>query len=219
MQGPVQYKQVRPAGAGAGPRTHAAGRRRKHGRITRMDKRTVKTKRAIHAAMTKLLAAKPIEEITVTELAETAEINRKTFYNYYSSVNMVAEEMEDEIVARFDETLRRIDFDSLIKDPRTTFNTLARLITSDLDFYGSILMNRSQDSFLQKIISSLKERVMTLYSSRISPDNELEEYVLEYIVAGMVSVYQRWFEELSRKISTLAVYGIAALLEEEKNGK
>ena len=194
---------------------------------TVMDKRIMKTKRAIHAAMSKLLADKPIDEITVTELSEAAEINRKTFYNYYSSVYMVAEEMEDEIVARFDETLRRIDFDTLLKDPQTTFNTLARLIASDLDFYGSILMNRSQDSFLQKIISSLKERVMTLYSSRISPDNELEEYVLEYIVAGMVSVYQRWFESgrkadievLSRKISTLAVYGIAALLEEEKSEK
>ena len=187
-----------------------------------MDKRVVKTKRAIHAAMTKLLAGKPIEEITVTELAEAAEINRKTFYNYYSSVNMVAEEMEDGIVARFEETLRRLDFDTLLKDPQTTFNTLARLITSDLDFYGSILTNRNQNSFLQKIISSLKERVMTLYAAQIPADIELVEYVLDYIVAGMVSVYQRWFasgmkadiEVLSGKICTLAVYGIAALLDD-----
>ena len=60
-----------------------------------MDKRIMKTRRSIHSAMTDLLAVKPIEEITVTELAEAAEINRKTFYNYYSSVYMVAEEMED----------------------------------------------------------------------------------------------------------------------------
>jgi len=192
-----------------------------------MDKRIMKTKRAIHDAMTKLLADKPIDEITVTELSEAAEINRKTFYNYYSSVYMVAEEMEDEIVARFEETLRRIDFDTLLKDPQTTFNTLARLITSDLDFYGNILTNRNQVIFLQKIITSLKERVMTQYATQISAEEELVEYVLEYIVAGMVSVYQRWFisgmktdiEILSRQISTLAVYGIAALLEEENGPK
>ena len=130
--------------------------------------------------------------------------------------------MEDEIVARFEETLRRLDFDTLLKDPQTTFNTLARLITSDLDFYGSILTNRNQNSFLQKIISSLKERVMTLYAAQIPADIELVEYVLDYIVAGMVSVYQRWFasgmkadiEVLSGKICTLAVYGIAALLDD-----
>ena len=47
-----------------------------------MDKRVMKTRRAIHSAMTRLLTLKPIEEITVTELADAAEINRKTFYNW-----------------------------------------------------------------------------------------------------------------------------------------
>ena len=186
----------------------------------KMDKRVMKTRRAIHEAMTKLLTVKPIEEITVTDLAEKAEINRKTFYNYYNSVYMVAEEMEDEIVARFEETLRKIDFDTLLKDPQTTFITLARLITSDLDFYGNILTNTNQESFLQKIITSLKQRIMTLYFSESDMDNELMEYVLEYTVAGLVSVFKRWFESgrnpdieyLSSYVSTLAVYGIASLI-------
>jgi AcrR family transcriptional regulator len=192
-----------------------------------MDKRVMKTRRSIHEAMTRLLAVKPIEEITVTELAEAAEINRKTFYNYYGSVYMVAEEMEDEIVARFEETLRGIDFETLLMDPQSTFNTLAKIITSDLDFYGNMLTNRNQISFLQKIISSLKERVMTLYAAQIPMDSKLVEYMLEYIVAGMVSVYQRWFESgmkedieaLSSRVCTLAVYGIAALLEDAQTDR
>ena len=185
-----------------------------------VDKRVMKTRKAIHSAMTMLLAKKPIEEITVTELSEAAEINRKTFYNYYSSVYMVAEEMEDEIVERFEETLRKIDFDTLLKDPETTFNTLARLITSDLDFYENILTNRNQISFLQKIITSLKQRIRLLYFNPNSPDSELEDYMLEYIVSGLVSVYQKWFtsgrktdiEALSRYISMLAGCGIKEAL-------
>ena len=155
-----------------------------------MDKRVMKTRRSIHEAMTRLLAVKPIEEITVTELAEAAEINRKTFYNYYGSVYM-------------------------------TFNTLAKIITSDLDFYGNMLTNRNQISFLQKIISSLKQRIRMIYDSQITADDELVDYILDYIVAGLVSVYQRWFmsdgkmdiEVLSKYISMLAVYGIKPVLE------
>ena len=185
-----------------------------------MDKRVMKTRKAIHSAMTTLLAKKPIEEITVTELSEAAEINRKTFYNYYSSVYMVAEEMEDEIVERFEETLRKIDFDTLLKDPVTTFNTLARLITSDLDFYENILTNRNQISFLQKIITSLKQRIRVLYFSSGSPDSDLNDYMLEYIVSGLVSVYQKWFisgrktdiEVLSRYTSMLAVCRVKEVL-------
>ena len=192
-----------------------------------MDKRVIKTKRAIHEAMTKLINEKPIEEITVTELADAAEINRKTFYNYYGSVYMVAEEMEYEIIARFEETLRKIDFDTLLMNPQTTFITLAKLITSDLDFYGNILTNRNQLFFLQKIIASLKQRIMTLYADEINIERDLMEYVLDYIVAGLVSVYQRWFmsgrkmdiESLSRNVSTLAVYGIKTLMESQESAK
>ncbi len=180
----------------------------------------MKTRRAIHAAMTSLLAVKPIEEITVTELSEAAEINRKTFYNYYNSVNMVADEMEDEIVERFEKTLRKIDFDTLLQDPQTAFSTLARLIASDLDFYENILTNRNQISFLQKIVDTLKERIRILYFDNMSSGNDLEEYMLEYIISGLVAVYQKWFtsgkkadiEELSKYISMLAVYGIQSVL-------
>ena len=186
-----------------------------------MDKRVMKTRRAIHSAMTRLLADKPIEEITVTELSEATQINRKTFYNHYSSVYMVAEEMEDEIVERFEETLRGMDFDALLKDPVTTFNTLARLITSDLDFYENILTNRNQISFLQKIITSLKQRIKNLYFKPNSPHSELNDYMLEYIVSGLVSVYQKWFtngrktdiEVLSKYMSMLAVYGVKEVME------
>ena len=195
-----------------------------------MDKRVMKTKRAIHSAMTRLLSVKPIEEITVTELSNAAEINRKTFYSYYNSVYMVAEEMEDEIVERFEDTLRRIDFETLLQDPQTTFNTLARIIASDLDFYETILTNRNQVYFLQKIITSLKERIMALYFDRNSKDFELQEYMLEYIISGLVSVYQKWFksgrktdmEELSKYISMLAVNGVKSILtapDEEKESR
>ena len=173
-----------------------------------MDKRVMKTKRAIHSAMTRLLSVKPIEEITVTELSNAAEINRKTFYSYYNSVYMV-------------------DFETLLQDPQTTFNTLARIIASDLDFYETILTNRNQVYFLQKIITSLKERIMALYFDRNSKDFELQEYMLEYIISGLVSVYQKWFksgrktdmEELSKYISMLAVNGVKSILtapDEEK---
>ena len=58
-------------------------------------------------ALTKLLASKPLGEITVTELCKAADINRKTFYNYYSDVSMVVDEIEDEIAQEFASSILR----------------------------------------------------------------------------------------------------------------
>ena len=96
----------------------------------RTDRRVVRTKRSIRMALTKLLASKPLGEITVTELCKAADINRKTFYNYYSDVSMVVDEIEDEIAQEFASSINKIDFLEISNEPEDIF--LRASITSML---------------------------------------------------------------------------------------
>lgn len=50
------------------------------------DLRVRKTKRAIYNALMELLKKKNLENITVLELTEAAEINKSTFYLHYSDI-------------------------------------------------------------------------------------------------------------------------------------
>jgi len=52
----------------------------------KIDRRVVKTKKAIHNAFAKLLTEKELNDITISDIAELADINRKTFYNYYAGI-------------------------------------------------------------------------------------------------------------------------------------
>ena len=47
-----------------------------------------------------LLEKKPLDKITVKELTEKADVNRKTFYSHYSSIEDVLNEIEDEILKK-----------------------------------------------------------------------------------------------------------------------
>ncbi|QIM17196.1 TetR/AcrR family transcriptional regulator [Leucobacter insecticola] len=49
------------------------------------DARIVRTRAALHAAILELAAQKPVPDITVSELAQQAGINRVTFYKHYTS--------------------------------------------------------------------------------------------------------------------------------------
>lgn len=42
-----------------------------------------------------------MDRVTVTQLAEAADINRKTFYAHYREVGEVLEDVEDEVVGVF----------------------------------------------------------------------------------------------------------------------
>ena len=78
------------------------------------DLRVIKTKKAIRDAFAELLSEKDIHKITITDIADTAVINRKTFYNYYAGVYAVVDEIENEIIMAFNEALQDVDFKLLL---------------------------------------------------------------------------------------------------------
>ena len=189
---------------------------------TGTDRRVARTKRSVRMALIKLLAAKPLGEITVTELARAADINRKTFYNYYSDVSMVVDEIENEIAEDFASAIHDIDFREISREPSEIFLTLARLIEKDLEFYANVFAAEGQASLLQKIVAPLKQQLWISFSDQIGPDRgDLAEFefLLEYAVSAMIAVYQKWFntgrkqdiEDLSRKLSVLTFNGINGL--------
>ena len=67
----------------------------------KVDIRVIKTKKALREAVLQLLGDKTIDEISITELAEVAQINRKTFYNYYQHPYQILDELETELAEEF----------------------------------------------------------------------------------------------------------------------
>lgn len=63
-----------------------------------MDKRILKTKEKLQSALRILLETKDVSDITVSSLCEVADINRSTFYVYYSNIQDCFEEITDSIM-------------------------------------------------------------------------------------------------------------------------
>ena len=82
----------------------------------KIDRRVVKTKKAIKNAFAQLLTEKEINDITISDIAEYADVNRKTFYNYYAGVYAVVDEIENDIVERFSALLADTDIESSFKN-------------------------------------------------------------------------------------------------------
>ena len=59
------------------------------------DLRTIKTKKSIENAFLELRQKKNLEDIKVSELCSIALINKTTFYNYYSDIYELSNELEE----------------------------------------------------------------------------------------------------------------------------
>lgn len=71
------------------------------------DLRVRKTKRNIKLALSQLLQAKPLNKITVTEIAKTAEINKGTFYLHYTDIDDLYSEFIHDVISNI---ISQIDF-------------------------------------------------------------------------------------------------------------
>ena len=94
------------------------------------EEQRARTRRSIRMAFVELLREQKLEQITVTELAARADIDRKTFYIYYNTVNDLIREIEGEIV----DGLKVILDDRKDSDWKVFLQGLNKLMQKDIDF-------------------------------------------------------------------------------------
>lgn len=82
------------------------------------NQRIALTKKLLQEGLLRLLEAKQLDKISVTELCKEAGINRATFYNHYNSPQELLKDIEDKIAA---------DLNSIIGLPRTADEVIGQV--------------------------------------------------------------------------------------------
>ena len=70
-----------------------------------LDRRVRKTRRQLKECLTRLLKEKKIQDITVRELAEMADINRGTFSLHYKDVFDLMDQIKNELIEEVESVL------------------------------------------------------------------------------------------------------------------
>ena len=193
-----------------------------------VDPRTKRTKHAIRNALAGLLAERDLNAITIRDVAARAEINRKTFYNYYGGIHQVLDEIENEVVAMAETVFADLDLKRDMENPYAIFQKITAVINTDMDFYGHLLSMTENAGLSAKLTALLKEKAREALAPQLKLESGTVNVILDYSLSGLIGVYQNWFnsdrrgsiEEISRTVSDLFFRGFNAFLEErEEPGK
>ena len=189
------------------------------------DIRVIKTKKAIQEGILQLLGEKPIDDISITELARIAQINRKTFYNYYQNPYQVLDELENELVEEFVCTVNASDWDEWYNgrefDFHKIFLSITRCVQENRDTYHYLLKLGKTSDIMIKIENRLKVEAVEYFSKYLDLGKEMITMMMEYVISGMFAVYRKWFsdgqqvpaDEVAKKIGVMSLGGVNALLE------
>lgn len=174
---------------------------------TKIDRRIVKTKRAISLALFQILAEKNVDDITITELTTKADINRKTFYLHYSCVQDVADELVANIQGVFENALQSALDDENAFVPALFFAYLRDKISEHTELFRAFCLENTSLYFIRAISASTLESLMNVYRNYTNRgDAELRASII-FMARGALDVYLDW----ARNPSTLSLDEVTAI--------
>lgn len=188
----------------------------------KQDLRVTKTKRAIMTAFNELIVKKPLDKITVTELAQKAEINKGTFYLHYTDLYALYQEA---LLLHTQEIIDEITFfDCLLTDPHTFAERMIngkheRVYKFRDDPYFSNHQNRDKHAFGMAFTTAISEQA--LRKSGLEP-TETNRIKLMYLFSGippLIRMENEQTHDLTVELLTNTIYAIFPEITKNKSTK
>lgn len=200
------------------------------GRVKKVDRRTLRTKRSILKALFGLMEEKDVGKITITELAEKADIDRKTFYLHYDSIQSVISEVEDNLVSTVMKFAGSAERD---RDADAFFAGINRTIRENFEFTRYFVTSGAYTFFMSKVSEAFRtyvfESIIKDDSFASEHDRQVVSLAMVNLASGITAMYLKWFQSensvsleelgtIARKMSTAVIESIKDNLDGDLNG-
>ncbi|EFM08577.1 transcriptional regulator, TetR family [Paenibacillus curdlanolyticus YK9] len=167
----------------------------------KMDRRQQRTKQLLYDALMSLIEEKGLEHVTVTDIANRAEVNRGTFYLHYQDVPDMVQQLKEAVFEQMRTIIVRIDPQQSIQyanknEPYPVIIELFEELGKHADFYRVMLGPKGDLSYaiqLRKLISkNVYEKFNYLPRSNGLPVPI--DYMIAFVSSANLGMIMHWFE-------------------------
>ena len=172
------------------------------------DRRVRRTKKLLTQALTQLLQEKQINEITVKELTDLADMNRGTFYLYYKDMFDMLEKIEDGLFEALDEIVSLHEHDDVARQTAPILLDLFHFIEDNQEMCRVLLSPHGDMNFLHKLNQVVREKCLQMWPNEEEKKDATFEYHYSFVVYGCVGVFRAWLngncQEPAEKMAEMA---------------
>lgn len=184
-----------------------------------IDRRIIKSKKAMKDAMLSLMQEKDFKEISISNIVRKADLNRGTFYKHFQYKEDLLNEIIDEVIIDLVESYREPYKDiKLLEVNKLTTSAIKVFdhVSNYSSFYSLIVQTNALAGFQQKFCVVLKELTLTdLEDSLPNPkiNRELHASYQAYAILGLI------IEWINGGFKYSSIYMAEQLLEILKHNK
>ena len=176
------------------------------------DRRVRRTKKLLTQALTQLLQEKQINEITVKELTDLADMNRGTFYLYYKDMFDMLEKIEDGMFEVLDEIVSLHEHGDVSQQTKPILLDLFHFIEENQEMCRVLLSPHGDMNFLHRLNEVLRGKCLKAWPDIREEKGEADfDYHYSFVVFGCAGIIRAWVNrncpESAEKMAEMA-YGM-----------
>ena len=161
----------------------------------KLDRRAKYSQKVIKESFLSLLNEKSISKITVTEICNLADVNRATFYAYYTDSYDLMNKIELEFI---DNIKQQQDILS-VKNETENLLALLQYLYNNMKLCQVLLEKNIEKNFERQVASLLEQQTIKIWVENRKYSHEKAAYVYAYHVYGTIAILRKWILEDTTK--------------------
>ena len=157
------------------------------------DRRVRRTKKLLTQALTELLQEKQINEITVKELTDLADMNRGTFYLHYKDIFDMLEKIEDSLFAALNAILAIHSDDDMMSQTKPMLLDLFSFVEENQEMCRVLLSPNGDMNFLHRLNEVIRDKSRSAWEGmHIQHRDEEFDYHYSFVIFGCAGLIRAW---------------------------
>ncbi|MEC0307796.1 TetR/AcrR family transcriptional regulator [Paenibacillus lautus] len=166
------------------------------------DRRQIRTNQLLRRTLFELMGEKNISAITVTDIANRANINRGTFYLHYRDVPDMLDKIKEEVLQKIENIVIHIDprdsRDYAVKgEPYPASEQIFEELIRHAAFFRAIVGPNGDISFVRQFREFMKEHMFAKHAFRMpAGENQIipSDYLIAYMTSANIGLVIHWIE-------------------------
>lgn len=162
--------------------------------LNNTDRRVKRTKKSLRDALLQLLETKPITDISVTELTNLADVNRATFYFYYTDLLDMFTQIQSETYQEIRDIIERSPTSIATIENFTEYaEALLNFCVEHRNLVRFLIKNDTNNQLFRQFQELMLNNVPN--SKDVFDSNNPARYTTSYALNAMLGIVMEWMDE------------------------
>lgn len=172
-----------------GPNVFGKERTSMDGTENRNARRSI---RLLKEAFLHLLAEKPYDQITVSDVTRAADLNRGTFYAHFNNIDDLLRSAMDDLSEKVSLLMDQSLGADFLDDPMPVLSHIGTYLSADRDLYQRIVSSTSVEPFITSLHEMFCDAIRTHIGRAAGTKSQLGPVLTEYLASGVLGTYRNW---------------------------